>query len=475
MNQQIVHPQGYQRAVVIGSSIAGLLAARVLADHFEQVTIIERDQRPTSATARKSVPQGDHVHLLLKSGELILRDLFPGLVEELVAAGTTVADAAADFRWMQYGKWKVKYDSGFPVLVQSRPLLEWQVRGKVSAISNVSFKYETAVTNLITTSDLTTVTGVRVQKDGKQEEITADLIIDAGGPGSRTPQWLSNLNYQRAEETSVRIGLSYTSRYYKPLPQSRDWKAMVIYPKAPAQNRMGYIFPVEGNRWLVTVASYLDDERPTSDEQFLAFARSLSSPEIYQVIKEAEPVSGLRSYHVPAETRRHYEKLTRFPAGLVVVGDAFCRFDPIFGQGMSLAAKEAVVLGELLTAVKQRHQQPNHHDFSGQFHKRVSKIVDTPWLLATTEAFRYPQVEGKRPFGIKFNHWYTAQIFNLTATDPTVHSAFLQVLHLLKEPTTLFQPAVLWRVLRHQLRKSGLPGSRQPSAANRTALGDISN
>jgi 2-polyprenyl-6-methoxyphenol hydroxylase-like FAD-dependent oxidoreductase len=474
MNQHIPHPKGYQHAVVIGSSIAGLLAARVLADHFEQVTVIERDQMPASATARKSVPQGNHVHLLLKSGELILRDLFPGLVDEMVAEGATVADAVADFRWLQYGKWKVKYDSGFKVLVQSRPFLEWQVRRKVSAISNVSFKYETAVTNLNTTPDLAAVAGVRVQKDGQQEEITADLIVDAGGPGSRTPQWLSDLNYQRPEETSVRIGLRYTSRYYKLPPQPRDWTGMIIYPKAPAQNRMGYIFSVEGNRWLVTLTSYLDDERPTSDEQFLAFARSLPSPEIYQVIKEAEPVSDLRSYHIPAETRRHYEKLARFPDGLVVIGDAFCRFDPIFGQGMSIAAKEAVLLGEMLTAVKGRQQLPNRQGFSSQFHKRVSKVVDTPWLLATTEVFRYPQVAGKRPFGIKLNHWYTAQIFDLCATDPTVYSAFQQVLNLLKGPEILFHPAILWRVLRHQLRKIGLPGSRQPSVANRTAIGDAS-
>ena len=225
----------------------------------------------------------------------------------------------------------------------------------------------------------------------------ADLVVDAGGPGSHTPQWLRGLNYPRPEETTVHIGLSYASRTYTRPPQPRDWKAMIIY-----------------------------------------------------------------------------EKLPHFPDGLVVIGDAFCRFDPIFGQGMTVAAKEAVALGDMLSAAKARQQPPNTHGFSGQFHKQLAKVVETPWMLATTEAFRYPQVAGKRPVGTRFNHWYTSQIFELTAGDPTVYSAFLQVLHLLKEPTSLFRPAILWRVLRHQMRGLGLMHRRQPLVENQTVTGDIS-
>ncbi|VAW42917.1 hypothetical protein MNBD_CHLOROFLEXI01-3325 [hydrothermal vent metagenome] len=177
----------------------------------------------------------------------------------------------------------------------------------------------TAVTHLISNVDKTAVTGVQLKNN---EQLTANFVIDASSLGSRTPKWLSDLNYERPAESSVNIGLNYTSRLYEKPEHLPDWTALVIYPKAPQQNRMGYIFPVEGDRWLVTLASYLDDSKPTDEDSFLAFARSLPHPDVYNAIQTTKPVSGLTAYYTPKEIRRHYEKLTRFPDGLVVMGDA---------------------------------------------------------------------------------------------------------------------------------------------------------
>jgi 2-polyprenyl-6-methoxyphenol hydroxylase-like FAD-dependent oxidoreductase len=446
-----------QHAVVIGSSMAGLLAARVLSDHFAQVTICERDPAPADTQARKGVPQGAHIHALLRSGQLVIEDLFPGLVEELVTAGTTPADLSADVCWFHHGHWKIRYPSNFPMLCQSRPFLEWHVRRRLASFPNITWHDDTAVVDVLTTTDRTRVTGVQLQSThngASRAELAADLIVDASGYGSRLPEWLTALQYPRSQESTLKIRLTYASRFYQPpVDATRDWLVMMLYPKAPETTRAGYIFPVEGQRWIVTLAGYVGDTPPHDEAGFLEYARGLPQPDIYSAIREAKPLSEIKTYHVPEETRRHYEKLTRFPDGLIAVGDAVCRFDPIFGQGMSVAAKEARILAQMLRT-EARHGNQALRGFPLRFLKAIAKVIDVPWSLATGEGCRYPQAEGTRPFGVAFLQWYVAQLFALSATRADVYGPFMQVLNLLKDPPALFAPTIVWQVLKRSL---GMP------------------
>jgi 2-polyprenyl-6-methoxyphenol hydroxylase-like FAD-dependent oxidoreductase len=229
---------------------------------------------------------------------------------------------------------------------------------------------------------------------------------------------------------------------------------MILYPKAPESTRAGYIFPIEGQRWIVTLAGYIGEAPPLDETGFLEYARGLAQPDMYQALQGAQPLSDIKTYHVPEETRRYYDRLRCFPNGVIALGDAVCRFDPIFGQGMSVAAKEARLLDQMLHT---EARQGNHAlaGFPQRFHKAIARVIDVPWTLATSEGCRYPQAEGERPFGTAFRQWYVAQIFALSSTRQEVYGPFMQVLHLLKDPITLFAPAVLGRVLKHSVHKPG--------------------
>jgi hypothetical protein len=254
---------------------------------------------------------------------------------------------------------------------------------------------------------------------------------------------LESLGYAPPEETTVKINLSYTSRLYeKPANLPLDWRALLLNPTAPEHTRGGYVFEVENNRWMVTLAGYSGEKMPTDDAEFLEYARSLMLPDVYEAIKDAKPITEPKTYRYTAEQLRHYDRLSRFPEGLIVMGDAFCSFDPIFGQGMSSSARQALALSELLGRMS-----PKEAGFSRQFHRRVGKLIATPWLLATSEDLRFPKTEAARPFWMPILHWYTAHIFRLTSTDEQVFRGFVQVMNLLDEPTVLFHPAIVAKVI----------------------------
>ena len=448
-----------RHAIVLGGSIAGLLAARVLSDFFEKVSIVERDPQPDAPTARKGAPQGHHVHVLLKSGEQILADLFPGIIEDLEQQGAQRADFSQDVHWYHFGCWKLQYPSGFLVHVQSRPLLEYTLRQHLRRVPNVLCLYGQVVAGVLTTADRARVQGVRIHPSDTPtavQELAADLVIDASGRGSQTPRWLQEWGYRPPPETQVRIGLTYSTQVFEaPSQGTRDWKVLALNPAKHGGTRAGYVFGVEGNRWLVTLGGYSGDKTPHTNEGFVEYAKSLATPDIYRLLQTLKPVSDIKVFNVPFTTRRHYEKVSRFPAGLVVLGDSFCVFDPVFGQGMSSAAKQASALRELL----KKEGYDASAAFSRRAHRRFSREVLAPWLLATSEDFRYPKTEGKKPFFIPFLHWYSGHVFALSGEDREVYEAFRQALHLLRGPEVLFQPRVLWRVLRHALLGS-------PSAAS---------
>jgi len=452
---------GGKNAIVIGGSMAGLLSARVLADHFAQVTLIERDSLPDNAEPRKGVPQGRQGHGLLARGESIISRYFPGLVAELLEAGSVPVDMGADTRWHHMGQWKTRMHSGIVGYAQTRPLLEQKVRARVAALPNVRILDQTDVTRLEASADGKHITGVTIQHrlgTHAEERLVAQLVVDASGRGSRTPRWLEGLGYPKVEETIVEMGVGYTSRIYRPSAGfTGDWKLLMVFPTPPKDTRAGIIMPLEGNRWIVTLSGWHGDHPPTDDEGFLAFTRSLAVPDLYNAIKDAEPLEPAYSHKIPSNQRRRYEKMEHFPDGLVVLGDALCSFNPIYAQGMTTAALDVQTLDAAL-----RKQVPG--DITGladRFRKQVAKVIDTPWQMATAEDFRYPQTTGERPPGTSFLHWYIEKVHAASASDPRVTLQFLGVMHMLKSPAALFAPHIAFRVL-----ATGASRGRRPTISS---------
>jgi 2-polyprenyl-6-methoxyphenol hydroxylase-like FAD-dependent oxidoreductase len=431
--------------------MAGLLAGCVLSDHFERVTMIERDCLSAGVEARKGVPQGRHIHGLLKKGESILTDFFPELFPALLQDGSCDLDMAADMHWHQFGVWKAQFPSNITVYSQSRPFLEAHVRDCLSAKENVHIIDGCEVTQLCANSERTCITGVQLRhRNGARsdETLSADLVIDASGRGSQAPQWLTSLGYARVKEAIVKVDVGYASRVYRrPSPLPFDWKALLISPKAPQGKRAGLIVPIEGEAWMVTLIGWLKDYPPDDATGFLDYAHSLPVPDLYEAIKDAEPLTTIVTHKFPSNQRRYYERMSRFPAGFVVVGDALCSFNPAYVQGMTVAALEAYAL--LVCLQQQQNANPgrNTADLAHRFQRAVAKVVNESWLIATSEDFRYPETKGRRLPITKLINWYMGRIHELVSTDRRATLRFYEVMNMVKPPLALFEPHILFAVL----------------------------
>jgi flavin-dependent dehydrogenase len=434
------------RAIVIGGSMAGLLAARVLVDHFREVVLVERDRLPLEAEFRAGVPQSRHLHILLLRGAELLERLFPGIRAELVSGGAETLNWPRDVLWLGAGGWSQRFDLGMNLVSGRRELVEWSVRRRVLGNARLRLIQEHDVTELLAGADGTSVRGVRLHaranadSAGLGAELEAGLVVDASGRGSRTPDWLQALGYPRPRQTVVNSLLGYASRQYEPPPGFQaDWRALFLQPKPPLGTRGGGLFPIEGGRWIVTVAGIGGDYPPTDEDGFDAFVRQLRSPIIWEAIKDARPLTPIAGYRRTENQLRHYEELPRWPAGLVVLGDATAAFNPVYGQGMTVAAESALVLRDWL----------GKGEPALSFQRRLAKAVAVPWLLATGEDYRYPTTEGRRrDLTTRLMHGYFDRLTRVALMDPVVARAFQSVLQLLAPPTVLFHPKVLARALR---------------------------
>ena len=444
-------------AVVIGGSMAGLLTARALSSHFVRVTLIERDEIHDAPESRKGQPQTHHVHGLLAHGTELLERLFPGLVAELAAEGAMVADMGESMRWYCQGGYRATLRYGRQGVIMSRPLLEWRVRRRVAALPNVTLRGGRGVVGLETTPDRGRVTGVRLAaQDGTAELLAADLVVDASGRGSPSPRWLAVLGYPAPPESQVRVNVGYATRVVERTaddPLNGKW--VMVTPEAPRERRGGLAFPIEGGRWIVSLGGWYGDHPPTDADGFLAHARSLPAPEIADILTRCTPLSDIRPYKYSASLRRHYERLERFPEGYLVLGDAVCSFNPIYGQGMTSAAMQATALDALLTA----RAATGIDGIARPFFQQVAAVIDMPWQLAVGEDFRWPEADGPKPRAADLIHRYLDLVNRASHHDPAVSHAFLDVMNLLRPPASLFAPPILIRALLYGRRRMALvPG-----------------
>jgi 2-polyprenyl-6-methoxyphenol hydroxylase-like FAD-dependent oxidoreductase len=442
-------------ALVIGGSMAGLLAARALSDHFEQVTILERDALPDTPEIRKGVPQANHVHVLLVRGYRLLQKMFPNIDPALDELGAHHFDFANDVAFLVRTGWVPRNPSDMKTRACSRAGLEWCVRDQLKHYPSITIRSGCRVQNLLTTPDKTRVIGVELMQQGQQESqsIHADLVVDASGRSSHSSQWLQDLGYETVEETEINAFVGYATRRYRlPADFQPDWKMLFIFARPPESYRGAALMLEEGNDWVATLVGYGRDYPPTDEEGFLDFAKSLPTPLFYEAIKEGEPLTAGRGHQQTSNRLRHYEKMKQFPQQYIVLGDAVCAFNPIYGQGMTASAMAAELLMEMLGTAFAQDKNSNLAGFSQRFQKRLAKNNEMPWLMATGEDLRYSTTEGAKPGTIdRLVQRYFDQLLLVLPYDPNVGLAFAEVLQLLKPATTLFQVGILARVLRHRL------------------------
>jgi 2-polyprenyl-6-methoxyphenol hydroxylase-like FAD-dependent oxidoreductase len=458
-------------ALVIGGSMAGLLTARVLSERFRWVTIVERDSFPENPGFRKGVPQSRHLHAFMMRGRMISDRLFPGLSEELEEAGAVLMDSAEDFEWLTPAGFAPRFPSRLPLLMCSRDLLEWTVRKRVAALSQVRFLQRTDVTGLLPAPDGKGVAAVKVHsRDGGdgEEILSTELIVDASGRNSNASRWLETLGYAPPEETYINAHLGYASRIYeRPQRLDQGWQGINVQATPPSVTRGGALLPLEGNRWMVTLNGVGGDYPPTDEEGFMNFARSLRTPMLYEAIRHAEPISAISGYRDTANRRRHYEKLSRQPDNFLVTGDAACAFNPVYAQGMTTATLGAEILGECL---RESGEGGVLTGLSKRFQKKLAKANATPWLMATGEDFRVRGIEGgEATFATRLTHRYMDRVLALSLQDLGVRQTFLEVFHMLKSPTALFGPGIALKVLRGATRRvteeEQATGRKLPEAA----------
>lgn len=422
------------RAIVIGGSMAGLAAARVLSDHYREVILVERDQLEEIPGHRRGVPQGRHAHGLLASGRSIWESFLPGLFEDVRRAGAVKADISRDAHWCFEGGEHVRFESGLDAVLVSRPLLEGMVRERVRDLSNVLFWDSCQVNGLAANSDKSRVIGI-TSEDGT---VLADLVVDASGRGSRSPRWLEAMGYEAPKQERIEVNIGYATRHFRRSRHHLNGALLASIAATPETGRSGIILAQEGNRWTVSLNSY-GGQAPTELAAFRDFARTLPASYIYDVISQAEPIGEAQSAHFLANVRNRYETLNRFPEGYLILGDAICSFNPVYGQGMSVAAMEAIELGRALRV--------GPTNLARRFFAQAAKVIDTAWSTAAGNDLRMPGVAGPKTPITRFLNWYVAQLHINARSDTTMAMAFQNVTNLLARPQSLLRPTLAARVL----------------------------
>ncbi len=437
----------HSSAVVIGGSIAGMAAARVLAGHFESVTMVERDRLPLEPDHRRGVPQSFQAHQLIAEGRRVLEQLFPGLDDALSAAGAPIVDLVNDGH-LHFGIGLLaRGPSQAKVRNVTRIRLEWEVRKRLKDIPNVHTVENAAAVGLLTTSNTDRIVGVQLEKavaDGSDvpRQLDAELVVDATGRRSRASEWLTALGYRAPDLTTIDGHGSYATRLYEEIRFPAGTAGFWVFPRVPDTPRFGVVFNVEGGRSLALVAGIGKDHRaPPEENGFLEFARTLIDPAVYEHLRDAKPLTRAQAYRQLDNQWRHYDKLRRMPDRLVPLGDSVCAFNPIYGQGMTVASLEAVALGDEIA-------KRGLDGIAARAQKRFAKIIGPAWLFATGEDYRWTTTDGPPvPRQARIAHAYIDHILHLAVRDPKVAALIVEVGQMTRPVSALFSPGVVIQVL----------------------------
>lgn len=443
-------------AVVVGGSMVGLCAARVLSRHFDHVTVLDRDVLPTGTPERAGVPQGRHVHALLVRGRRELNHLFPDFDKLMLERGAHEIDFGNDFATLRTWGWEPRTPTGLSTLFASRGLIESTVRELLLEHTNVSFSERTAVTGLgVSQHAPRRIDRVHVvpREAGDPDVLEADLVVDTSGRTSKAPEWLSALGFRTPRETVVDAHAGYSSRWYRaPAPEGRPrewwWKGIWLDSKLPRDPVGGVLFPVERDRWIVTLAGFAKHYPPRGEANFDTAIGRLRSPVLADAVRCAEPISPVYANRQMANRWRHYEKLADPLDGFVALGDSVCAFNPVYGQGMTTGVLSATILDECLGT-----QPAGRPGLSRAFFAAQARIQAGAWGLATGADFSVPGTEGKRPLGFLLSGLYLGALLKVSIEDAHLHRCVGEVLQMIEPPSSLFAPALAGRVARGTLRR----------------------
>ncbi len=436
-----------RQAIVIGAGIGGLSAAGALAKYFERVDILERDRLTASAGSRSGTPQDRHPHGLLAGGLCALDRIFPDFKRDLAAAGAVPVTFARDVQFERPDVGVLpKRDFGISVLCATRPLIELVLRRRAEAIANITLRPASRVIGIVPAAGGAGARGVQfVNGSGYFETLDADLVVDASGRGAPTLTLLDALCWDRPQMTEIGVDISYaTASVEIPSNATTEWKAVLTRPDPPYVALHAIILPTEDGRWITTIADHNATEWIETWDAFLEASRSLITPTLYNALRYARPPGGIRHYRFPVSTWKHFERLPRLPRGVLPVADAFCRFNPIHGQGMSSAAKQAHLLEDVLSRAA-ADPDPIAAVQAG-FMAEAASVLETPWIMSTSDDLAFPQTRGERPDNFAEAREFEAALFRAAVADPVVHRAAIEVAQLLQPHQRLREPDIMRRI-----------------------------
>ncbi len=445
-----VRRRGRGTAVVIGGSIAGIAAAKVLSDSFERVIVLEKDGPHRRREGRPGAAQGWHLHHLLTAGQIELERIFPGIVDDMVREGAFKVDMAAQYRIRLGGTWKKPGTSDIQIVCAGRPLLEWCVRRRLDDEPRISFRYESEVADLVFERGADTVIGVAVQRNGDGiDVIPAEFVVDASGKNTRLPEILDRIGIGAPEVEQDIINCFYSTMHHR-VPPERQWqdKVMVIcYAYRPYEDTYAAQYYTDSSRTILSTSlvAYNCYSPPRTAREFRAFADLMPSPVIGENIDGLEPASPIYNFRYPNMLRLRYEKKRNLPRALLAVGDAYTSADPVSGLGMTLALKEVREMQVLLAKYG-----AGHPDLPRRYYRSISRMADTAWFVIREQNLRFgwiKDVDKKRPFYFRALTWYMDRLIELVHDDLDAYREFLAVVHLVKPPSALMRPGVAGRVL----------------------------
>ncbi|MEU0039658.1 FAD-dependent monooxygenase [Streptomyces sp. NPDC006333] len=427
-------------AVVIGGGMTGMLAAAVLADHAD-VTIVERDLLPDGPRPRKGLPQARHAHVLWSGGVKALEELLPGVVDRLVGQGARTARIMTDLvSKAPSGQWFRRFDHARHInLLCSRDLLDAVIRARVLEDRRISLRQQTELLSL--EGDAGRVSGVRIRAAGTDSTLAADLVVDAGGRGSRAPGWLRDLGLPPVAERTVDAGVGYASRIYRAPGTTGAGFPIVNVQADPRQNpgRGGIITPIEGGRWLVTLAGTRGGQPSGDNEEFVPFALKLPHPVIGELLAGAEPETDVVTTRSTANRRRYYEKAARWPDGFAVLGEAVAGYNPVYGHGLSAAAQSVVALRGIL-----RRHDLRAPGTSRRIQRAAARPVENAWSLAVGQDVFYPGASAQPPTRLERNlAAFVDKAVDAGARNPRALRILLDVMSMEKPPARLLMPDML--------------------------------
>jgi 2-polyprenyl-6-methoxyphenol hydroxylase-like FAD-dependent oxidoreductase len=449
--------EGVMHAVVVGGSMGGLLAASALASSYARVTVLDRDALPEGFADRRAVPQGRHTHCLLPRGLAHIESLLPGLGDDLVAAGAPTCEVLRQLRWIVSGVELARASTGLQTILASRALIEGHVRRRVRELPGVALVERCAALELVACRGSRRVTGVRVALDGVERTIEADLVVCATGRAAQLPAWLEGLGFPRPHKERLAIDVRYASRRLRMPHGALGGDTMVIVGARPGHPRGLALFAQEDGGWILTLAGYGPAHRPPADEQgFAEFLRTVAPPDVGRAVLDAEPLS-VATHGFPASHRWRYERL---PAGLLPVGDAICSFNPLYGQGLTVAAAHAVALRDSLGV--------GDHRLMERFSAAARPATDDAWTLSTGADLALREVRGRRPLAVRAVNRYMRRLHAVAEHDPVAAASFAAVVTMHKRPSHVLRPPLALRVAASSAR-SGRAATAAPSPALSTA------